>query len=345
MDLIFERCSSDCRQEWDGFAERMGAGSFCHLFAWKEILERAYSLVCRFLVARSSKEIVGLLPLVVVRGPLGERRVVSVPFLDQGGVLSADPDGIVGLKKTALAFAAETQAKGVDFRGPGSENHKLTATDRHRFLLKFGDSEEALWSSIGSKVRNQIRKAEKSGLRTDQVDSAELPRFYSVFARNMRDLGSPVHSLRFFEEMVRELGPRLRLFVTVSNSDKDVAGAVAIRFASTVTVPWASALRSARRDCPNHSLYWAILSSALRDGAREFDFGRSTVGTGTYHFKKQWGAEPQPLVWNSFDPDGRPQEPRLLSAAGNPSIAKLWSHLPLPIANFLGPRIRRRLAN
>ena len=30
------------------------------------------------------------------------------------------------------------------------------------------------------------------------------------------------------------------------------------------------------------------------------DFGRSTLGSNTFRFKKQWGAQPEPAVWQYY---------------------------------------------
>ena len=87
------------------------------------------------------------------------------------------------------------------------------------------------------------------------------------------------------------------------------------------------------------------MSDAHDNGIRIFDFGRSTVGTGTFHFKKQWRAETVPLQWLSVDGSGRAREKEYLSSHRNRLLAESWRVLPVPIANLVGPWIRGRLAN
>jgi hypothetical protein len=70
-----------------------------------------------------------------------------------------------------------------------------------------------------------------------------------------------------------------------------------------------------------------------------FDFGRSKIGTGAYAFKRNWGFESTPLIYqfrvaaDATAPDLNPLNPkfRLMVAA--------WKRLPLPIATRLGPLI------
>ena len=62
--------------------------------------------------------------------------------------------------------------------------------------------ERGMWERLDRKVRNQIRKAQKSDLTVERGGVELLAEFYAVFARNMRDLGTPVYSPRLFEEVL-----------------------------------------------------------------------------------------------------------------------------------------------
>ena len=84
-------------------------------------------------------------------------------------------------------------------------------------------------------------------------------------------------------------------------------------------------------------MYWLVMRRASERGYRFFDFGRSKVGTGPYHFKKNWGLEPRPVAHQYYLRDGHalpqinPTNPRY------GALIALWRHLPLPVANALGP--------
>ena len=90
---------------------------------------------------------------------------------------------------------------------------------------------------------------------------------------------------------------------------------------------------------PNMLLYWHMLREVIAGGGRVFDFGRSTPGEGTFHFKKQWKAEPVPLHWEyalitrDAPPDQSPGSGRFAMAI------ELWKKLPVPVANTIGPLI------
>jgi predicted N-acyltransferase len=159
----------------------------------------------------------------------------------------------------------------------------------------------------------------------------------------MRDLGSPVHSKRFFAAMAEHFGGRLR-FIVASLGGQPVGALVAIHHGRSVSVPWASTLRAERRRCPNNLIYWEALRWAIQRGAAEFDFGRSEPQGGTHRFKRGWGAEERPLAWQRLAPDGTPL---VLRRTGErplfQRLSKVWTRLPVGVSAQLGPALRRFL--
>jgi serine/alanine adding enzyme len=200
---------------------------------------------------------------------------------------------------------------------------------------------DTLWTALDRKVRNQVRKAEKSQLVASTAGVEGLAEFYAVFARNMRDLGTPVYSPRLFEAVLTTFPDRARL-VIVRLGTTPVAAGLTWRWRGRTEVPWASSLREHNALAPNNLLYWTILKEAIAAGSTSLDFGRSTPNEGTFHFKKQWGAEPTPLCWE-YDvvrgtlPDQSPKNPKFRLAI------LAWQKLPLRLANAIGPRIVRAI--
>jgi len=93
----------------------------------------------------------------------------------------------------------------------------------------------------------------------------------------------------------------------------------------------------ARQLAGNDFLYWALMKHAGARGARLFDFGRSKIDSGAYHFKKNWGFAPAPLgyevelVGAQQVPEHNPNNPKYrLFIAG-------WQRLPLPLTRWIGP--------
>ncbi|HEU5322339.1 MAG TPA: hypothetical protein VFX28_16155, partial [Methylomirabilota bacterium] len=77
---------ADADKAWDRFVERHPLATVAHLGGWGRVAGRAYGHEAIYLAAAADGEVVGVLPLVLVRSRLFGRRLVSMPFLDYGGV-------------------------------------------------------------------------------------------------------------------------------------------------------------------------------------------------------------------------------------------------------------------
>ena len=116
-----------------------------------------------------------------------------------------------------------------------------------------------------------------------------------------------------------------------------------LNFRNKLEIPWASTIREANRWNANMSFYSRVLEYAVGEGYELFDFGRSTVDSGTFNFKKQWGATPRQLYWNYWLRD--PRSPPILNPS-NPRYAvpiTIWQHLPLAVAKIIGPHIIKHI--
>ena len=163
--------------------------------------------------------------------------------------------------------------------------------------------------------------------------------FYAVFSRNMRDLGTPVFSRRLFCGVLRHFAGSAE-FCVVRAGRRPVAAALVCHGQGVTEVPSASSLREFNSTNANMYMYWQLLQRAVGRAQHTFDFGRSTVDSGTYRFKKQSGAEPHPAVWQYYVRRGdvgdlRPENRKYQLAI------RLWQRLPVCVANLLGPAIVR----
>jgi serine/alanine adding enzyme len=338
-----EIITTSSEQAWDRFVHAHPDATGYHAWKWRRVFEEAFGHETVYLAAHQDGEMVGVLPLVVFRSPLFGRFGVSLPFVNYGGVCARDGAVARALGQEALRVAAARGLSHIELRHTTRQRPDLPARGHKvgMYLTLERDAGRA-WDGLDRKVRNQVRKAEKSGLTARSGGTELLGRFYDVFARNMRDLGTPVYSIRFFERVLSTFPESSRVFL-VDHGDVTVAGGITLTHRDTLEVPWASSLREYRSQSPNNLLYWRIIEHAIAAGHATLDFGRSTPNEGTYQFKQQWGAQPRPLHWE-YLLHGRAGLPNLSPA--NPrfrSAIKIWSRLPLPITNWIGPHIVRSI--
>jgi FemAB-related protein (PEP-CTERM system-associated) len=312
-----------------------------HRSGWARLIERAFGHEARLLASSTGAGITGVLPLVVMRSRLFGRFVVSLPFLNAGGVLADDEASARALVEAAIGVARDARADYLELRHTARRFPQLSER-QHKvaMTLRLEDASEQQWTALDRKVRNQVRKGEKSGLRVVEGGLEAVEPFYQVFARNMRDLGTPVFGIRLFEESLRTFPDNTRV-LRVEHGDRTVAAAILHWRGRSIEVIWASALRESNAVCANPFLYWHMLQFAIRQGCRAFEFGRCTPGEGTFHFKQQWGAEPSPLVWEYWPANGSIREDLNPKSTTYSRASSLWRRLPVPVATLVGPRIVR----
>lgn len=333
---------------WDAYVHRHPDSTHCHLSGWKHVIENTYGHKAYYLLAEAGSEIVGLLPLFHIKSPLFRNQLVSMPFLDCGGVIADAQEAGEALVRRAVELGTELNVDTVELRQANSLNVSEQYTkywfpegrNRVRMVLQLPPSLDELYRSFKAKLRSQIRRPSKAGMTAVLGGIDLLAPFYDVFSTNMRDLGSPVHASKLFREVCKHLDAKVSI---VYQSDRPVAAAIMILFKDTAQIPWASSLRRYNALSPNMLLYWSLLKYACKQGLRIFDFGRSTDGEGTYKFKQQWGSEPVPLHWRLWRKKGGngigPNPQRKFKLA-----LKAWQLLPLPFTLRLGPVVRKYIS-
>src|SRR6266545_1140032 len=87
--------------DWDDFVRASGAGTPFHLTAWRRAVEGSFPHRPHYLMATRAGAIEGVLPLFEVRGLLGGRSLVSVPYAVYGGICAATTDAREALLEAA----------------------------------------------------------------------------------------------------------------------------------------------------------------------------------------------------------------------------------------------------
>ena len=325
---------------WDTFVHARADVAGYHAWGWRRVFTNAFGHEPVYLIARQGQEVAGVLPLVQIKSLLFGNSLTSLPFLNYGGVMADTAGAAARLIAAAGKQALERKCKHVELRHVARQFPDLPCKT-HKVAMHLPLT-ATIWDELDRKVRNQIRKAEKSGLVVERGGEQLLGDFYAVFARNMRDLGTPVYSRRLFEEVLRTFPERAQLHIVRLNG-RPVAAGLTYRTESMVQLPWASSIREFNPLCANVLLYWDAIQFAQSTGAGVFDMGRSTPNEGTFKFKAQWGAEPVPLHWeyqlssNGRLPNVSPANPKFQLAIA------LWQKLPLGVATRVGPMIVRAI--
>ncbi|HUD27556.1 MAG TPA: GNAT family N-acetyltransferase, partial [Novosphingobium sp.] len=129
--------------------------------------------------------------------------------------------------------------------------------------------------------------------------------------------------------------------LTVRHEGKPVSSVISVYHQGAVMPYWGGGTWDARRLRANDRMYYELMLHARRRGCTSFDFGRSKAQSGAYHFKRNWGFEPEPLTYATWTAPGAAKREADPTSAKLALQIKLWQRLPLGIANRLGPLIAR----
>ena len=202
MELLVQPYNED-GTAWDAFVASRPDSTNYHRYGWRTVIEKSFAHRTHYLTVRQRDNgICGVLPLVHMKSALFGSFLVSLPYFNYGGLLCAGRDTAATLLEQSRRLLRETGVDHVELRHLGSCEEGLP-TKRHKvtMLLELAKDEETQWKSLDAKVRNQVRKAEKSGLQAVSGHLELLDGFYGVFCRNMRDLGTPVYGKNFFRNI------------------------------------------------------------------------------------------------------------------------------------------------
>jgi FemAB-related protein (PEP-CTERM system-associated) len=310
--------------------------------AWLDLLHRGLGHEVFALEARLHDLPCGYLPLAFVNSLLFGRFLVSLPYLNSNGVTADAPDVQAVLILRAVELADELNVKHLELRHEAAIDHPLlngSMSSKVHMRLSLPATTDALWKGLDTKVRNQVRKGEKSGLVVTWGGAELLDPFYAVLCENMRDLGTPVYGRRLFEAILDTFPGDAELCV-VKSGEQPVAAALLLHGPGVTEVPTASSLREFNATCANMLMYRHLLDRAVGRGQAVFDFGRSTLDGPTFKFKKQWGAVPHPATWQYHVRTGavgemRPDNPRYQR------MIQMWQKLPVRVTRMIGPAIVR----
>jgi FemAB-related protein (PEP-CTERM system-associated) len=333
----------DCAS-YDNYVSTHTQGTAYHYSAWLKSVRDAYGHDSTVALLRDQQQLIGVAPLVNFARPFGRPYLCALPYCDVGHLLADSSEAAQQLQAHIIQYA---QAKSYPQVLHRAIQHATTLDEswlqgkKVAMKMPLQDSAEKQMASYKSKLRSQIRKAEKNGLTFKGSQGTDLlDDFYTVLAHNMRQLGSPVHKKAWYQAILTHYQARFCMGV-VYHEDIPIGAGLILLHPQLCSIPWASTLSEYNQLAPNMMLYGELIGYAAEQGSPVFDFGRSTYNEGTYRFKKQWGAIPYPLDWQDWlATDTSPHAAQQDASALKELAVKVWQQLPVPLTTLVGSRVR-----
>ncbi|HLE75271.1 MAG TPA: GNAT family N-acetyltransferase [Candidatus Bathyarchaeia archaeon] len=341
---------------WSNFIEKCPRASVYHTWEWKELIEKTYGVKVFRLVAKENNTIVGVLPFATFDSVLFGRKIVSLPFSDVGGFCVSDgySECSKGLVLELLRIAKKLNAEFVELRMLSQEEENLSRLgfvigfQAFTYRLNTKSPYDKIQAAYSKKIRKNIRKAKKDGLRVREAKKiSDVDKYYKLYLGRMKDFGTPPAPLSFWRNMWRIFYPEnmMKLIFTVVD-DREIAGFISLLFKKNVyfILNVSSKVHWKYRGL-NDILFDEYIKYACEHGYESVDFGRTRIDTGVYGFKeKGWGCEQVPLNKYYSFLRGKMRNPLDTQLSSNMTIyAKAFSTFcPTFLAPIFGCWIRQR---
>lgn len=330
-------------ERWDRFVADDDRCVNYHRWSWKRVIEQAFGWSTSYLMAEEDGRILGILPLVWLRSRLFGSLLCSLPYFSEAGLVANTAEAREGLLAEAIRRAQNLKVDYIELRHRTESLLTWRAkTNKVTLECDISSDVEENMSRLPTKMRTNVRRSLKLGLDAEFGEAELLADFYDVFSFKMRELGTPPYGRGFFEAILEKF-PGESFICLVRHERKPIAAGFLTGHGSRMEANWSAALPKAMNLRPNMFLFWQMLCFAGQKGYRIFDFGRSSIGSGTYEFKQQWNTCVVPLHWNYWTASGEealelnPENPRYRTAIW------AWQRLPIGITRWIGPPIARCL--
>ena len=327
---------------WDEFVMSCPEATFFHRAGWKTMMEHAFDHRTHFLYAESNGQIQGVLPLAEVKSWMFGHSLCSLPFCVYGGIATTSDRARLALDQAAQQLAHKLNVDHLEYRSIVASHSDWAHKDLYvTFRKEIAADHDKNMLAIPRKQRAMVRKGIKAELRGEIDENAE--RFFALFSDNVHRHGTPTLSKRYFQLLMEIFGSDCEVMTVVGPDKKPLSSVLTFYFRNEVLPYYAGDDVTARDFAANDFKYWNLMERAVERGCKLFDFGRSKIGTGPYHFKKNWGFEPTPLSYEyqlhraKHVPDQNPLNPKYRL------FIKAWQAMPLRLANRIGPHIVKYL--
>ncbi len=327
-------------EAWDKFVLSSQFGTFFHLSRWRQVVESVLGHRYIPLLATRDDHICGVFPIARVRNLLMGDSLVSVPLSVYGGICANDSDSHSRLLREGGQLAARLGVKYLEMRNR-SEPFPAPLPGRDLYVTFTQDltaGPEKLLQGLPRDTRYAVRKSQKAGL--EWVEDLDTREFYEVYAHSVHRLGTPVFPLKLFSRLREVFGNQVRVFGVVKGKTV-IAGVMTFYFKDIVLPYYGGSLDGYQKESPNNFMYWNLIAQSANEGLREFDFGRSKRGTGSYKFKAAWSMVETDL----------PYRYHLIKTKEVPHLSPIdkkfqlpvaaWQRLPFGWTKVLGPKVIR----
>lgn len=331
---------------WDHYLEQHPHSNIYHERAWQEIFANSFGYKSWLLMVKDAKDgrVQGILPLYLVSTPF-QKRLVSVPFRDRGGILWSSEEAFEALVTAAREKAKKLGVNSIELKTISPYSAHLTQktglSERmhwiHSEIDLRGMTSEGLWEKIPSR-RSGVKQAEQEQLTFEEKTHAPscLREWYHLYIMTQKRLGIPPFPMKFFANIQKLLSPTgAARFFFVCEEGHPLAAAIILTHKKVGIYGYGASNYTQHLSRPTDYLLFRVLKLLIEEGFETFDMGSdSPKQEGLLFFKRKWSAEQKQIP--SYFVDHAPDEALDSSSKKYSLLRKGLSCMPAPILRSIG---------
>jgi hypothetical protein len=325
--------------EWDQLVLSHPDANPFHSSAWAKVLARTYGHKPFYLHCSANDRLLALVPLLEVNSRITGRRGVSLPFSDFCGPLLFPGCDRAPVYHHLTGLAQEQGWKFLEIR----EKEARPELDIPCAQTYFGHSlslegtTDELFGRFSSSVRRAVRKAEKSGLKSNiSQDEDALSDFCRLHARTRRRHGVPPQPHSFFQILREEMLQKgLGFVVRAHYESRCVAAALFLQFGRNAIYKFGASEAASLTLRGNDLVIWEAIRFLAAQGCKSLHLGRtSNDNAGLRRFKQGWGTTEETISYYQWSQsqgcwvDGHEETPRWHEP--------FFAHMPLFVNRVAG---------
>lgn len=327
---------------WDSYVLSSPNSTFFHRGGWYRVISRAFGHKPHYLAAmQPNGRIVGILPLFEMKSLLFGHSLVSVPFCVYGGAVADSAAIVRSLEDKAAVLAERLGVDYLELRNIEPTREDWPSHVSHAFFSRdLEEDSEAILKAIDKKQRAVVRKSLKNNLTVEIQD--EIDEFFDAYSTSVRNLGTPVFAKDYFYELKMEFGCNCEI-VTVKQDSDVHCSLVSFVFKNQVLPYYGGGYPLSRSSKAMDFMYFDLMCRAREKGIDSFDFGRSKIESGAYHYKRHWGFRPRLLHYQYYLVKSRKLPNKTTNNPKYRMMINAWKRLPVSVSRWLGPYLSKYL--
>lgn len=252
-----------------------------------KILSSTFSAQPCYIFFKEENQIIG-----IIQGCLKKEKFYSLPIFPTSGIYTRNESTKSALYGELINKFKKFQIRDFICISDHFDDRKVT-----HYLNLLSTKEEQI-NFYKAKLRSQINKAIKNGLCCEVGGFSYLNVFYSLYAQNMHSLGVPVMEKKFFKSIFQNYENGDCFIFLIKYNEIIIAASFILTYGKFFEVGWASSLKKYNQLGSNMLLYHEMIMKAIDWGYELFSFGRCTINSPTYDFKKQWQGYFKTIFYN-----------------------------------------------